>query len=79
MDFTTFEGNNTEHLIRTIIIDDELHARETLARLVSLYCPQVRIAGEADGVASGLKMIREHRPQLVLLDIKMDDGTGFDL
>ena len=79
MDFTTFEGNNTEHLIRTIIIDDESHARETLARLLSLYCPQVRIEGEADGVASGLKMIREHRPQLVLLDIKMDDGTGFDL
>ena len=79
MQFTNFEGDNTGNLIRTIIIDDEAHARETLTRLVSLHCPQIRLIGEADGVTSGLKIIRELHPQLVLLDVKMDDGTGFDL
>jgi two-component system, LytTR family, response regulator len=79
MTLTNFEGDNNADLIRTILIDDELHARETLTRLVSLHCPQIRLVGEADGVASGLKIIRELHPQLVLLDVKMDDGTGFDL
>jgi two-component system, LytTR family, response regulator len=79
MKFTKFEKVNNENMLRTVIIDDEAHARETLARLVDMHCPQVNVVGEASGVAEGLKIIRELHPQLVLLDIKMDDGTGFDL
>jgi two-component system, LytTR family, response regulator len=79
MEFTKFEKVNTENMLRSVIIDDEAHARETLARLVDVYCPQVKVVGEASGVAEGLKIIRELHPELVLLDIKMDDGTGFDL
>jgi len=66
-------------MLKTIIIDDEAHVRDTLKKMIDLFCPQVRITGEADGVASGLRMIREKLPDLVLLDIKMEDGTGFDL
>jgi two-component system, LytTR family, response regulator len=79
MKFTNFEEVNNENMLRTVIVDDEAHARETLARLLSLHCPQVKLVGEASSVASGLKIICELHPQLVLLDIKMDDGTGFDL
>jgi two-component system LytT family response regulator len=79
MTFTNFEEVNNENMLRTVIIDDEAHARETLARLLTVHCPQVKVVGEANGVAGGLKIIRELHPQLVLLDIKMDDGTGFDL
>jgi two-component system, LytTR family, response regulator len=79
MTITNFGEVNNESMLRTVIIDDEAHARETLSRLVSSYCPQIRLVGEANGVASGLKTIQELHPQLVLLDVKMDDGTGFDL
>jgi len=79
MTFTIFEQTNNENMLRTIIIDDEAHARETLARLISVHCPQVKLVGEAIGVESGLKIIRELHPQLLLLDVIMDDGTGFDL
>ncbi|MBL7941910.1 MAG: response regulator transcription factor, partial [Flavobacteriales bacterium] len=43
------------------------------------YCPQVQIVDEASGVAEGFRKINEHQPDLVLLDIQMEDGTGFDL
>jgi len=66
-------------LSRTLIIDDEAHVRETLTNLLQDYCPQVKIVGEANSVASGIRAIREKSPDLVLLDIKMGDGTGFDL
>ena len=66
-------------LLRTIIIDDEAPVRETLTRLLVLHCPQVKLIGEAGSVADGLKLIRDLHPQLVLLDISMGDGTGFDL
>jgi len=36
------------------------------------------VVGTADGVENGLKAIEKYHPELVLLDIKMNDGTGFD-
>ncbi len=66
-------------MLRTIIIDDETHIRETLISLLQDYCPQVKIVGEANSVASGISAIQNKIPDLILLDIKMDDGSGFDL
>ncbi len=34
---------------------------------------------EADGVASGVEKINSFQPDIVLLDVEMNDGTGFDL
>ena len=37
------------------------------------------ILGEADGVQSGIAMIRQQQPDVVFLDIQMRDGSGFRL
>jgi len=66
-------------MLRTLIIDDEPHVRKTLARMVEEECDNVKLLKAADGVTSGLKAINEQNPDLVLLDIQMNDGTGFDL
>lgn len=65
--------------IRTVIIDDESRARETIKKMIMLYCPDIEIIGEAANVAEGVRLINNIAPELVLLDIKMPDGTGFDL
>ncbi len=65
--------------IRTLVIDDEPRARETIKNMLGLYCEHLEVAGEADSVAAGLAAIQELNPELVLLDIKMPDGSGFDL
>ena len=66
-------------MLRTIIIDDEAHMRQSLEKLVKQYCPNVKIVAKADGVKTGVDTIKRLHPDLVLLDIKIDDGTGFDL
>ena len=66
-------------MLRTLIIDDEAHIRDTLSRMLESFCPQVSVVGEAAGVADGISAIKELHPDLVLLDINMKDGTGFDL
>ncbi len=66
-------------MLRTIIIDDEHHIRDTLLNMLEMNCPAVRIIGQASGVTSGIAAIQELKPDLVLLDIQMKDGTGFDL
>ena len=66
-------------MLTALIIDDVAQARATLKQDVADYCPDIQILGEADGVVSGAKLIREKNPQLVFLDIQMQDGSGFDL
>jgi len=66
-------------MIRTVIIDDEGRSRETIFELLKMYCDNIEVVDQAEDVKSGLLSIRKHNPDLVLLDIKMPDGTGFDL
>lgn len=65
--------------MKIVIIDNEIAIRETLKTLISLYMPSVHVVAEADGVNKGIEVIRANKPDLVLLDIEMDDGSGFDL
>lgn len=64
---------------KILIIDDEPKSRILLRTMLEECCPEHLIAGEADGVASGVKAIRELEPDIVFLDIEMNDGSGFDL
>lgn len=79
MNILTFGESNDQNMLRTVIIDDEDLVRGAIRKLLTLYCPQVKLCGEGHNVQSGLKVIRDLHPHLVLLDIRMDDGTGFDL
>jgi len=64
---------------RIAIIDDEQDARQSLKTLINSLCPDVEICGEANSVESAYVLIRQTQPHGVLLDISMEDGTGFDL
>lgn len=66
-------------MIRAIIIDDEVNSRDSIAQMLKLYCPEVYVIAHGEGVQSGIEEINLHNPDLVFLDIKMQDGTGFDL
>ncbi|MCH2199509.1 MAG: LytTR family DNA-binding domain-containing protein [Flavobacteriales bacterium] len=66
-------------MIKTIIVDDEEDARGTLRAFLRMYCPSVELIDEASGVQDGYRKIMAGEPDLVLLDIQMEDGTGFDL
>ena len=66
-------------MTRAIIIDDESRSRETLQEMLKLYCPNVEVVSEGMDVQSGVAAIRSHKPDLVFLDIKMPDGSGFDV
>ncbi len=66
-------------MIRTVLVDDETDSIRVLQRLLENYCPQVSIVGTAGGVETALPLIRETKPDLVLLDIEMAQGNAFDL
>jgi len=66
-------------MLRTIIIDDEKDARTNIMNMINTYCNNLNIIATADSVATDIKNIEEFKPDLVLLDIDMPDGSGFDL
>lgn len=66
-------------MIKCIIVDDEIGAREILVQMIKLYCNDVEIIGLAHNVDSAYELINSLNPDLVFLDIKMPDGSGFDL
>jgi two-component system LytT family response regulator len=66
-------------MIRTIIIDDEDMSREAMREMFRLYCKGIEVVAEGNDVKSGIEAIQRHDPDLVMLDITMPDGSGFDL
>ncbi len=66
-------------MISIAVIDDEPKARDAIINLLALSPVDLTIAGEADSVESAFEMINLQSPDLVLLDIDLPDGTGFDL
>lgn len=66
-------------MIRTIIIDDEANLREVNRKLLLDNFVDIEIVGEADSVDSGIELIKQEKPQLVLLDIEIKGGTGFQI
>lgn len=66
-------------MLKVVIIDDELNAREIIASTLLENCKKVSLVGTADNVKNGIRAIELNKPDIVLLDVQMPDGTGFDL
>jgi two-component system, LytTR family, response regulator len=65
--------------IKSVIVEDELAAREALKNYLSKYCPQVEVIGEAQNIKEAVPMLHELLPQLVFLDVEMPFGNAFDV
>ncbi|HNP20379.1 MAG TPA: LytTR family DNA-binding domain-containing protein [Fulvivirga sp.] len=64
--------------MKIALIDDENAVRATIKSVIEYYFKEAEIK-EAGGVEEGLKLLADYNPDLLFLDIEMDDGTGFDL
>lgn len=65
--------------IKSVIVEDELAAREVLKNYLSKYCPQVEVVGEAQNIKEAVPLLHEIHPQLVFLDVEMPFGNAFDV
>jgi two-component system, LytTR family, response regulator len=65
--------------LTALIIDDEQPAREALRALLSRYCHDVEVVGEAHSIDIAESLVIHLQPKLLFLDIEMPYGSGFDL
>jgi DNA-binding NarL/FixJ family response regulator len=64
--------------IRVLCVDDHAIVREGLASIVALQ-PDMEIVGAAESGVEALRMFREFSPDVVLIDLRLRDTTGFEL
>ena len=63
---------------RVVVVDDEEPARARVKRLLAAH-PDFALAGEAADAGSAVRLIDETAPDLCFLDVRMPEGTGFDV
>jgi len=65
--------------MKALIIDDEQSNIENIKTLIKLYCPRVNLVDSATSVESATELIALHQPDLLFLDIRLGEQSGFDL
>ncbi len=63
--------------IRLLIVEDHIIMREGLVSLLASQ-PDFEVIGEAGTVADAITLSRELKPDLILMDYGLPDGTGLD-
>ena len=63
--------------MKIMLVDDHVLFREGLASLLSTQ-PNLTIVGAAKSMHEAIKMARELKPELILMDFSLPDGTGAD-
>src|SRR5438105_10675429 len=59
---------------RILVIDDDQHVRSFIVAL--LESTDFEVIQGSDG-ADGVRLAKEHRPQLIICDINMPNGDGY--
>jgi DNA-binding NarL/FixJ family response regulator len=64
--------------MKVFIVENSEPLRERLARIVSTI-RGVQVVGHAERAGQAVEKIKETRPDVVLLDIRLDQGTGYQV
>jgi two-component system LytT family response regulator len=64
--------------VRLLLVDDEPFIRKSLRHALS-GMPDLEVIGECGSGREAIQAIGSHRPDLVLLDVQMPEGTGLDV
>jgi DNA-binding LytR/AlgR family response regulator len=63
---------------RAILADDERLMREQLRSRIAEVWPELQIVAEAKNGLEAVELVKEHKPDLVFLDIRMPGLTGVE-
>lgn len=65
--------------MKCVVIEDETNSKILIQEMLHLYFPDIHLVGVGDSVEEGKRLINLMKPDVVLLDIEIAGGTGFDI
>jgi two-component system, LytTR family, response regulator len=65
--------------MKVLIIDDVRNNRKFLKSLLREYFPEIEVIDESESVSSSIELLSMENYELILLDIELKDGVGFDI
>jgi len=70
-------GQETNNPIRLLIVDDHVILRDGLVSLFDSQ-PDFEVIGESGSVSETLTILSDKKPDLILMDYSLPDGTGLE-
>lgn len=67
------------NIYRALIVDDEVNNSAILQHFVTTYCRNVEVIGQATTVAQAVTEINSKQPDIIFLDIRLNEGDAFDI
>ncbi|MDP4181068.1 MAG: response regulator [Bacillota bacterium] len=65
--------------MRIVVVEDEDRIRNGIVRLINNMSSGYEVIGEAENGLTGLELIAFHKPDLVIVDIKMHEMDGIEM
>lgn len=65
--------------VNTIIIEDQIEARDYLNKILDDNFDRLNVLGYADTITDAVSLIHKHRPELIFMDIELKDGHSFEI
>jgi two-component system, LytTR family, response regulator len=66
-------------MIKALLIISDAETSQLAYNTLAAQCAHVEIGGKFDAIKTGVAAINAQQPDLLLIDIKLPDGSGFDL
>lgn len=66
-------------MIKALLIDDEERATDALQLMIEKFCPEIKQVWVCNDAENAAALIHEFNPDLVFLDIRMPQLSGFEL
>lgn len=66
-------------MIKTLIVEDESNARNSLKRMLEIAVDDVEVVGETTSIRDSLNFLKKQKVDLVFLDIELEDGNSLNM
>ena len=65
--------------MKVLIVEDEVMARESLARTIREHFPDLEVIGMTSSVQETLTFLQSHSPEIIFMDVELSDGSCFEI
>lgn len=66
-------------MIKSVLVEDDLQSIDSIKSIIQYYEVGIELVGIAQTIKTAKEIIETNKPDLLLLDIELPDGTSLDL